>query len=112
MFVYGEQAPQAYAVDRFQENGWVQCALNEQWPTSENTCFVYPQVQCNNYQNVPQPRPQYYPVQEHRPDYVHHPIYPNLPCQQTPQWDYNSMCHNVDGQPCQYTTVVDLEDFM
>ncbi|XP_039757469.1 uncharacterized protein LOC120631873 isoform X2 [Pararge aegeria] len=35
-----------------------------------------------------------------------------LPCHQRPEWDYNSMCYNVDGQACQYTDVVDLEDFM
>lgn len=113
MFTYGEQVPQACAVDRFQDNGWMQCPVNEQWPTSKNTCFVYPPVHCYNYPNVPQPRPQYYhPVQKRRADYVQHPIYPNLPCQQTRQWDYDSMCYNVDGQPCQFTSVVDLEDFM
>lgn len=110
MFTYGEQAPQACAVDRFQDNGWMQCPVIEQWPLSKNTCFVYPPVQCYNYPNVPQP--QYYPVQERPANYDQHPIYPNLPCQQTQQWDYDSMCYNVDGQPCQFTSVVDLEDFM
>ncbi|XP_026315120.1 hypoxia-inducible factor 1-alpha isoform X2 [Hyposmocoma kahamanoa] len=112
MFTYGEQAPQTCAIDGFQDNGWMQCAVNQQWPMSKNTCFVYPPVQCYNYPNVPLPQPQYYPMQERRTDYVQHPIYPNLPCQQTRQWDYDSMCYNVDGQPCQFTSVVDLEDFM
>lgn len=40
------------------------------------------------------------------------PVQTNLPCHQRPEWDYNTMCYNVDGQPCQYTNVVDLEDFM
>ncbi|XP_068619326.1 hypoxia-inducible factor 1-alpha-like isoform X2 [Battus philenor] len=35
----------------------------------------------------------------------------NVPCQGL-QWDYNSMCYDIGGQPCQYTNVVDLEDFM
>lgn len=42
-----------------------------------------------------------------------YPIVRDLPCHQGVQpWDYNSMCFNVDGQPCQYTDAVDLEDFM
>lgn len=35
-----------------------------------------------------------------------------LPCRQTQEWDYNSMCYNVGDGPCQFTNVVDLEDFM
>ncbi|XP_047511271.1 uncharacterized protein LOC125053762 isoform X2 [Pieris napi] len=35
-----------------------------------------------------------------------------LPCRQSQEWDYDSMCYNVGGEPCQFTSVVDLEDFM
>ncbi|XP_045528138.1 uncharacterized protein LOC123716434 isoform X2 [Pieris brassicae] len=35
-----------------------------------------------------------------------------LPCHQIQEWDYDSMCYNVGGEPCQFSSVVDLEDFM
>lgn len=59
----------------------------------------------------PQPQSMYAP-QMMQPAF-HTPIVNDLPCHQQNQqmWDYN-MCYDVDGQPCQYTNVVDLEDFM
>ncbi|GBP67792.1 hypothetical protein EVAR_53788_1 [Eumeta japonica] len=43
---------------------------------------------------------------------VRRPIVPNLPCNQGVEpWNYNT-CFDVDGQPCRYTNIVDLEDFM
>lgn len=76
--------------------------------------FCEPPVQCDTYYNNVQcgyypPQPQYYRPVQMAPS---RPMIPDLPCHQNQQWDYNSMCYNVDGQPCQYTNVVDLEDFM
>lgn len=116
MFVYGEDQPRQRP---FQEPceaiGWnMQCSMTNQWdrsPVNNNFGDINPSVQCYNrnyYDNV-----QYYPTQEYPVSYVpEQRIINNLPCQQVQQWDYSNMCYNVDGQPCQYTSVVDLEDFM
>ncbi|XP_034834052.1 uncharacterized protein [Maniola hyperantus] len=92
-------------------------------------------VQCYNRTSYIQdiPQQQYYeqnvaytqPVHQYRTNVACHQIpeqrvyaqpvpdfQTDLPCRQRPDWDYNSMCYNVDGQACQYTNVVDLEDFM
>lgn len=116
-------------VGAFEEAGWnIQCPMSNQWSKqSDNVCSVGVYngnsvdrpLQC--YRNDPyvsyMPKnvmPQYYHPQNvyHSPRYIQQPLIPNLPCHQNQEWDYNSMCYNVDGQPCQYTNVVDLEDFM
>lgn len=105
-----------------QDPGWaVQCPMGNQWIQQQTNQYnysrfknyIYPMrglsQQC--YGGVfYQDRVQGYATQI-RP--VQEQLVPNLPCnQRNQQWDYNSMCYNVDGQPCQYTNVVDLEDFM
>lgn len=119
---YMQQCP---VVGRFEEPTWnMQCPMSGQWPKLMNNVssfglygmnFTHP-VQCytnDQYQPICENMSQYYPnmyptvVQTVQP-----PIMQNLPCQQSQNWDYNSMCYNVNGQPCQYTNVVDLEDFM
>lgn len=125
---YGQGCPVA---GDFEDRGWyVQCPMYEQWsrqPVSEqcsysafNPNFVSPSVQC--FRNVPPVylhNPNQYcpvPIQEVYPRQVSYvppaPLIPNLPCRQQQSWDYDSMCYNVDGQPCQYTAVIDLEDMM
>ncbi|XP_045452892.1 hypoxia-inducible factor 1-alpha isoform X1 [Melitaea cinxia] len=107
-------------VGGFEETGWnVQCPVSNQWsrPPVNNLCNydVYNgysdlAVQCytrNCY--VQDNPPQYY---QQRVVYQPPSFQSELPCRQSQEWDYTSMCYNVDGQPCQYTNVVDLEDFM
>lgn len=123
MLVNGESLIQRCpVVGNIEETGWnMQCPMANQWPgqLSINNYSNYNQysdcneipVQCynRNYyvpENIPQ---QYYPPVVYT---TPPPIQVNLPCHQKPDWDYNSMCFNVNGQPCQYTDVVDLEDFM
>lgn len=128
---FGEQIPQECpVVGAYEDGGWnSQCPMADQWSrqTVNNLCsfsdyssnFGSPSVQC--YRNVPinpygHENVPYYPVQEVYQQPVNfvppRPLIHDLPCHQQQAWDYNSMCYNVDGQPCQYTTVVDLEDFM
>nr|XP_021192033.2 LOW QUALITY PROTEIN: hypoxia-inducible factor 1-alpha [Helicoverpa armigera] len=127
---FGEQYPQGCpVVGPFEDGGWKkQCPMADQWSRQAmNSQCAYgdynssskSSVQC--YRNVPfvpymhENVHPYYPVHEvYQPvSYVPpSPMIHNLPCNQEPAWDYNSMCYNVDGQACQYTTVVDLEDFM
>nr|XP_026489699.1 hypoxia-inducible factor 1-alpha-like isoform X1 [Vanessa tameamea] len=122
MLVNGENIIQRCPViGSFEETGWnVQCPMSNQWSRQpvDNQCnydiynsFSDLSVQCydRNYyrDSVPQ---QYYPQ---RVVYTQPPSFQaDLPCRQRQEWDYNSTCYNVDGQPCQYTNVVDLEDFM
>lgn len=131
MLVTDDRLPQQCpVVGNLEETGWsLQCPMASQWikqPVcnynvyNSNVPFVNSDlsVQCYNrnypvcdnvpqyYQHIPHP-PQNVFSQQHL---VQNPL--NLPCNQNQQWDYNSMCYNVDGQPCQYTNVVDLEDFM
>ncbi|XP_049877924.1 hypoxia-inducible factor 1-alpha isoform X2 [Pectinophora gossypiella] len=126
MFVYGERPQQCPVVGPYEDSaGWVPCPMANQWHVPMNTVNAPgvtfdPSVQCyRSYYEPQHPEPQYpqYPQQYRpyipiQPQQQPQPIFPNLPCHQTPQWNYNSMCFNVDGQPCQYTNVVDLEDFM
>lgn len=117
-------------VGAFEETGWnMQCPMSHQWSKQMgNVCsfsvhneIVDRPVQCHRsdpYSSyVPENViPQYYQPQivYHPPRYIQQPLIPSLPCHQNQnqEWDYNSMCYNVNGQPCQYTNVVDLEDFM
>lgn len=107
-------------VGSFEETGWnMQCPVSNQWsrPPVNNLCNydVYNgysdlAVQCytrNCY--VQDNPPQYY---QQRVAYQPPSFQSELPCRQSQEWDYTSMCYNVDGRPCQYTNVVDLEDFM
>ncbi|KOB79398.1 Uncharacterized protein OBRU01_00391 [Operophtera brumata] len=122
---FPQQCP---VVGAFEETGWnTQCPMSNQWSKQlDNVCsvgvyngnFVNRPVQCHRndpyVSYVPENVvPQYYHPQNvyHQPRYQP-PLIPNLPCHQNQDWDYSSMCYNVDGQPCQYTNVVDLEDFM
>lgn len=116
-------------VGAFEETGWsMQCPVSSQWPRQQlgNVCgaggSVYGNLnpgQCYrtdayaSYAPV-DVTPQYYPQNVYIPpaQFRQPPLIPNLPCHQGQQWDYSSMCYNVDGQACQYTNVVDLEDFM
>ncbi|XP_075982714.1 uncharacterized protein LOC142980965 isoform X2 [Anticarsia gemmatalis] len=120
-------------VGGYEERGWnMQCPMVDQWSRQpitnqcsygdNNSNFMSPSVQCyRNVPSVPFAHPnvlQYYPipVQEVYPRQMSYapspPMVPNLPCHQQQPWDYDSMCYNVNGQPCQYTSVIDLEDFM
>ena len=125
MLVNGESLTQRCpVVGNFEESGWsVQCPMANQWSgqLSNNNISNYNQysgnneitVQCYNRNyyvpdNIPQQFCQYQPVVYTTPPIVQ----ASLPCHQKPEWDYTSMCYNVNGQPCQYTDVVDLEDFM
>lgn len=129
---FGEQYPQECpVVGAFEDVGWnLQCPMSGQWTRQPvdaqcsyggyNPNLQSPSVQC--YRNVPfmpyghENVLPYYPAQEVYQQPVRYvpqrPMIQNLPCHQQPAWDYNSMCFNVDGQACQYTNVVDLEDFM
>ncbi|XP_073950650.1 HIF-1 transcription factor component sima isoform X2 [Choristoneura fumiferana] len=122
---------QCPVVGRIEDIGWtLQCPVTGQWSrqpvnnvgnlgaSASNVFREVPQpMQCysRNYY-VPENPPQYFPSQIVYPRPVSHyqaaPIIPNLPCNQRQEWDYGNMCYNVNGQPCQYTNVVDLEDFM
>lgn len=120
-------------VGAFEDDGWnLQCPMADQWSRQTvnanlqcsygdyNSNLQSPSVRCyRNFPFVPYGHENalsYYPLQEvyQQPvSYVpQRPMIQNLPCHQQPAWDYNSMCYNVDGQACQYTAVVDLEDFM
>lgn len=125
MFASGQPIVQCSVRGQQQHPAWNgQCSMagSGQWNfQSPDVCYgVYdqsvcePPVQC--YKNYGNDVPGYYPPQQYyqpvqmvprRP-----PLIPDLPCHQNQQWNYNTMCYNVDGQPCQYTNVVDLEDFM
>lgn len=123
-------AGQCPVVGQFEETGWnMQCPVTGQWSRqADNVCSFgvynggYSNRPTQPYRNNPYVSyvpdtvmPHYYPQQPvyQQPVYVApQPLIPNLPCHQNSDWDYNSMCFNVDGQPCQYTSVVDLEDFM
>lgn len=98
------------------KNQWVKQAV-------DNLCSFsvygpsYPPVQCYRDGTLPyNVNVSHYHVPQNEyqqpANYVQRSGFQNLPCQQPRLWDYNSMCYNVDGQPCQYTSVVDLEDFM
>ncbi|CAH0594106.1 unnamed protein product [Chrysodeixis includens] len=131
MLVNGfEQFPQQCPVRGYEDAGWgVQCPMAGQWSrqieTSQcgygnyNPNFKSPSVQC--FRNAPflpyghdNVFPYYPPQEVYQQPVPYVPPVPiqNLPCHQQQPWDYNNMCFDVDGQPCQYTTVVDLEDFM
>ncbi|CAG4984758.1 unnamed protein product [Colias eurytheme] len=135
MFVNGDPLPQCPVVGPFEEIGWqTQCPVSGQWskPPVKNVCGynVYSanvngafSTQCYNNNVFVCDNPgfdQFYsepPLtngQHYYPRVAPHPqlMQPNLPCQQRQEWDYNSMCYNVNGTPCQFTNVVDLEDFM
>ncbi|XP_053614002.1 hypoxia-inducible factor 1-alpha-like isoform X2 [Plodia interpunctella] len=105
-------------INQYEESRWNSYPrLEPQWPV-QNVCnqsrdYVEPPAQCYNYVNqVPQFYPQGYQPPVFRYVQPPQPIIPNLPCHQVQQWNYNTMCFDVDGQPCQYTGMVDLEDFM
>ncbi|KAL4708271.1 hypothetical protein ACJJTC_016320 [Scirpophaga incertulas] len=122
MFVSGERplAPCAVMAE-YRGGGWgSQCTVVGQWNTQPHMGFSDYQS-CQNsvpfYRNICNTA-HYYPVsvsqQLHPPHEYLQPQQPvlNLPCHQNQPWDYSTMCFNVDGQPCAYTDVVDLEDFM
>lgn len=104
----------------------MQCPMANQWSWQmDNMCSVgvyANQQQCfrsvNPYSSyIPNNViPQYYAPQCPAQTPVRYvppqPVIQDLPCRQSQAWDYNSMCFDIDGQPCQYTSVVDLEDFM
>ncbi|XP_013170729.1 PREDICTED: hypoxia-inducible factor 1-alpha-like isoform X2 [Papilio xuthus] len=115
----GDRIPyQCPVVGNYEETQWSgQCPMESQWSKPENICsyqygYNVPYSKLSNqsfsgnyvcnYTN------QYYGGQVQT---VYAPQTLNIPCQGQ-QWDYNTMCFDVDGQPCQYTNVVDLEDFM
>ncbi|CAB3246213.1 unnamed protein product [Arctia plantaginis] len=84
----------------YEDPGWnMQCPMYDQWSRQPATS------QCG-----------YVPVPKVYPQMVNYvpqvSILPNIPCRQQQDWNYNSMCFNVDGEPCQYTEVIDLEDMM
>ncbi|KAJ2953171.1 hypothetical protein O0L34_g744 [Tuta absoluta] len=114
MWVYGERPGQCPVVGPFEDTYGMQCPMENQWPNDQ----FEPQVQCyRDFYPQYQYQNQYYAPQVQRaPPVVQpqpiQPMFANLPCHQQQQWDYTSMCYNVGGQPCQYTNVVDLEDFM
>ncbi|XP_045502869.1 uncharacterized protein LOC123699868 isoform X2 [Colias croceus] len=135
MFVNGDPLPQCPVVGPFEEIGWqTQCPVSSQWskPPVKNVCGynVYSanvngafSTQCYNNNVFVCDNPgfdQFYSEQPitngqiFYPRVAPHPqlMQPNLPCQQRQEWNYNSMCYNVNGTPCQFTNVVDLEDFM
>ncbi|CAK1552316.1 unnamed protein product [Leptosia nina] len=124
MLVAGEPLPHYPVPGAYDEVAWAQQGpMQCQWTPISNACDFNAcnvigdfSTQCyNNY--VREPRVQYYCPPIPNVPCVQQ-CYPNkqflqaLPCRQTQQWDYNSMCYNVDGEPCQFTNVVDLEDFM
>lgn len=122
--------PHCSVVGQFEEIGWnLQCPVSGQWSKKpENVCgfgvynqnYVKYPTQCyrnNPYAYVPDAvAPVVYNapqnVYQNPMRYVPQPMVPNLPCHEKQDWDYNNMCFNVNGQPCQYTNIVDLEDFM
>lgn len=126
MYVSGVEPSLSQCADmgQFPDTGWTsQCPVTGygQWNVQPpDVCYgVYrpsfseQPVQCHrDFYNNGQ---EYAPQQYHCPVQLvpsRQPMIPNLPCQQTPQWNYNSMCYDIEGGPCQYTNVVDLEDFM
>lgn len=124
MLVNGDRgSSQCPIAGQFEDRGLnMQCPMESYWTgPPNNVCdgvyssnYVDSSMQCYNYPVNVKSVPQYYP-QPHQPPVRYippQPIIPNLPCHQVQQWDYNSMCFDVDGQPCQYTGIVDLEDFM
>ncbi|XP_063367285.1 hypoxia-inducible factor 1-alpha-like [Cydia amplana] len=121
----GNNVPlQCPVVGRMEDIGWsLQCPMTGQWSRQpvNNVALSAPSV----YREIPPvecypgnyyaPKAQYFPPQVVYPRPIPQfqaPVMPNLPCNQAQEWDYGSMCYNVNGQPCQYTNVVDLEDFM
>ncbi|KPJ18057.1 Hypoxia-inducible factor 1-alpha [Papilio machaon] len=119
MLVNGDRVPyQCPVVGNYEETQWSgQCPMASQWSKPENMC-IYEYGYNEPYSKLPNQRfsgnyvcnyaHQYYGNQVQT---VYVPQTLNLPCQGQ-QWDYNTMCFDVEGQPCQYTNVVDLEDFM
>lgn len=125
-------------VGRYEETGWsAQCPMANQWSRSrglheygvftDNKLYPMsqPAIQCYSngtfFDTPGQLRSQYFMQRPHQQVYApqmaqavyQRPMVPDLPCNQSAQpWDYNTMCFDVNGQPCQYTDVVDLEDFM
>lgn len=118
MLVNGDRIPyQCPVVGNYEDMQWMgQCPMASQWSKPETMCsYVYGYNE--PYFKLPNQR-----INDYACDYVQQyyggqvqAVYPpqtlNLPCQGQ-QWDYSTMCYDVDGQPCQYTNVVDLEDFM
>ncbi|XP_045537896.1 hypoxia-inducible factor 1-alpha isoform X2 [Papilio machaon] len=119
MLVNGDRVPyQCPVVGNYEETQWSgQCPMASQWSKPENMC-IYEYGYNEPYSKLTNQRfsgnyvcnyaHQYYGSQVQT---VYVPQTLNLPCQGQ-QWDYNTMCFDVEGQPCQYTNVVDLEDFM
>lgn len=113
-----------------EDQGWnMQCPMYDQWSkqsVTNQSCygnidqnFASPSMQCyKNVPLVPYSTVQYYPVPVPKvyPQVVNYvpqvSLLPNVPCRQQQDWNYDSMCFNVDGEPCQYTEVIDLEDMM
>lgn len=122
MLVNGEPLIQRCpVVGNFEETGWnMQCPMSNEWSRQSTVNNLCNYNQYNGYSDIPvECYNRYYYVQGNVQQYCSRMTYnapivtqANLPCQQRPEWDYNSMCYNVDGQACQYTNVVDLEDFM
>ncbi|XP_013139203.1 PREDICTED: endothelial PAS domain-containing protein 1-like isoform X2 [Papilio polytes] len=116
MLVNGDRISyQCPVVGNYEDMQWMgQCPMASQWSKPETMCsYVYGYNE--PYFKLPNQR-----INDYACDYVYYggqvqAVYPpqtlNLPCQGQ-QWDYSTMCYDVDGQPCQYTNVVDLEDFM
>ncbi|CAG4931496.1 unnamed protein product [Parnassius apollo] len=126
MLVNGDRLPmQCPVVGSYEETGWsAQCPMSSQWSklplndvsdysihNSDPNSGISMQCYNNNYYVCDNPPPQQYYGNRMYPQVGYGPVSLNLPCHGQ-QWDYNSMCYDVNGQPCQYTDVVDLEDFM
>ncbi|CAH2045759.1 unnamed protein product, partial [Iphiclides podalirius] len=120
MLVDGSGLPQQCPVVGGYEETWSgQCPMSSQWAKQSQfhvsdygayrDAYMGPSMQCYNSAYYACNTPQLYCGAVQRAEYAPAPL--NLPCNGQ-QWDYNSMCYDVDGQPCQYTNVVDLEDFM
>ncbi|CAF4799228.1 unnamed protein product [Pieris macdunnoughi] len=125
MLVNGDPLPQDSVP------GWSGECSNFQWTPVQNICDYNACNVIGDYSNqryqadyyVRDPGIQYFcptvnNVQPSVPINVCYPQKPApqfmqaLPCRQSQEWDYDSMCYNVGGEPCQFTSVVDLEDFM
>jgi hypothetical protein len=121
MLVSGEHPfSQCPVMGQFEDTGWSsQCPMFGQWNGQPND-MCYSAFNHNYVTSVPCYRNVY--DETYRSPWIHSPMkypqtqslmIPNLPCSLPQQeWDYNSMCYDVNGQACQYTNVVDLEDFM
>ncbi|CAG9789062.1 unnamed protein product [Diatraea saccharalis] len=120
MLVNGERPlNQCPVSSQFGDTSWgSQCPVVGQWNVQPpDVCFsgynqnyVGTTVPC--YRNVYEHVSYYHQVPYQTPvQYARQTVIPNLPCHQE-QWNYNNMCYDVDGQPCQYAGVIDLEDFM